>query len=330
MKLRGIDFGPVLDASGVRGFFGEGYPFHSIWGPFGLDFTGSTFVAKTMTLASRKGNMHVRQDGTVPWWNIKPSCIAVKPWKGAVLNSVGLSNPGARALFAQGKWQKRQKPFLLSFMATAVTAKARFTELREFLRIFRSHLSEFQAPVGLQINYSCPNAGLHVEELVSEVLEGLSAASDLDIPLMPKFNALFPIDVMAEVAKHRACDALCISNTIPWMQRSDMIDWEGIFHSTRSPLEHLGGGGLSGAPILPVGIDCIMRARAHGIKKAINAGGGILRPSDVDQYIRAGASSVFLGSIAMLRPWRVHKTIARAHECRTAFYGEEEKPWQEI
>lgn len=57
MKLCGIDFGNVLGASGVQGFFGEGYWFHKIWNSFGLSFAGMIFVAKTATLLPRKGNM---------------------------------------------------------------------------------------------------------------------------------------------------------------------------------------------------------------------------------------------------------------------------------
>ena len=61
MKLRGIDFGHVLDASGARGWFGEGHLFH----PFipGLNFEGSTFVAKTTTLNPNRGNANMRRDG---------------------------------------------------------------------------------------------------------------------------------------------------------------------------------------------------------------------------------------------------------------------------
>src|SRR3989344_7751324 len=39
MKLRGIEFGRVWGASGVLGFFGEGYWFHPYLKRFGLDFT---------------------------------------------------------------------------------------------------------------------------------------------------------------------------------------------------------------------------------------------------------------------------------------------------
>ena len=46
----------------------------------------------------------------------------------------------------------------------------------------------------------------------------------------------------------------------------------------------------------------------------VNAGGGILCPLDAFMLFAAGADSVFLGSIAMLRPWRMKATIALARK----------------
>ena len=122
MKLRGIDFGCVLDASGTEGFFGEGYPYQKA---LRVNFSGATFVAKTVTSRPRAGNMRMRRDGSLPWWPLRPDCIVVKLRKGVALNAVGLSNPGAESLLSQGKWQKRKDPFFLSFMAISATKEER-------------------------------------------------------------------------------------------------------------------------------------------------------------------------------------------------------------
>ena len=122
MKLRGIDFGNALGASGVQGFFGEGYWFHKI--PFiKPNFTGMTFVAKTTTLLPRKGNMTLTRHYTPK--NLFPRCVKVKFRRAVMLNSVGLSNPGLGALLATGQWQKRTNPFLLSIMSLADTTQQR-------------------------------------------------------------------------------------------------------------------------------------------------------------------------------------------------------------
>src|SRR3989344_6580999 len=95
-----INFGRVWGASGVQGFFGEGYPYHRL--PFGPRFSGLTFVAKTATWWPRSfpRKVHVGLQGL---------------WHGYALNSVRLSNPGIRVLFEDGRWQDRKEPFFISF-----------------------------------------------------------------------------------------------------------------------------------------------------------------------------------------------------------------------
>ena len=121
-----------------------------------------------------------------------------------------------------------------------------------------------------------------------------------------------PVAEARAIADHPACDALCVSNTIPWGEMADRIDWAGLFGS-RSPLDRVGGGGLSGAPLLPIVAGWIAEARREGITVPINAGGGILRPADAGVLREAGASSVFVGTIAMLRGWRLARTIRHAN-----------------
>src|SRR3989344_2364956 len=311
MKLRGIDFGCVLDASGTEGFFGEGYPYQKA---LGINFSGATFVAKTMTLRPRAGNMRIREDGSLSWRPLRPDCIVVKLRKSVALNAVGLSNPGAMALFLQKKWQKREKPFFLSFMAVGETMDGRMFELHKFIDLLLSFKKDFRAPFGLQINMSCPNVGLHSEKLVEEAIDVLTVVSVLDIPIMLKFNILLSVGAALKISEHSVCDALCVSNTIPWGALPWLINWRELFGSDESPLKKYGGGGLSGAPLLPFVRRWVRSARLAGIAKPINAGGGILHPDDVDTLFEAGADSVFVGSVSFLRPWRVRAIIKRARQ----------------
>jgi dihydroorotate dehydrogenase len=314
MKLRGISFGNVLSASGVQGFFGEGYWFHPYLKPFGLDFSNFTFVAKTTTLDARTGNLPLRNDFTPR--ELMPKCIHVKPWQGVALNALGLSGPGALALLETGRWQARTKPFFISFMSVASTAQERLDELEIFVRYLTRYLPRFRAPFGLQINYSCPNVGLHPHDLFNEVGEGLSIAARPGIPLMPKFNVVLPPKLAKAIGEHPACDALCISNTIPYGQLLKQEEWEKLFGQS-SPLKSYGGGGLSGKLLLPFVIEWLKEIRSIGFTKPINAGGGILSLGDARDVLDAGADSIFLGSIAFLRPWRVRKigrAIGRFHE----------------
>jgi len=312
MILRKTDFGPITDASGIRGFFGEGYQYHHFLRPFGLRFEGCTFVAKTTTLHPKEGNAHLKEDGMTPRM-FGQDCVYIDSRKGIILNAVGLSGPGAKTLFEDGRWQKLTEPFFISFMSVTQTRDERIAELEAFVEMFREYLPNFKAPVGLQINFSCPNVGLHLEELAFEVRTGLEIASALEIPLMPKFSCLLPAKTAVSIAKDPNCDAICVSNTIPWRKLPDNIDWDGLFECSESPLAKYGGGGLSGKPLLPIVRDWIRKARNEGLNKPINAGGGILKPRDVNILFRAGASSVAIGSIAMLRGWRVNRTINHAY-----------------
>ena len=309
MKLRGIDFGDVLGASGVQGFFGEGYWFHAFWKYFGLNFSGMTFVSKTATFCPRPGNMPLENYHPRDFF---PSCVYAKFWKGLVLNAVGLSNPGLSALLSAGEWQKRTKPFMISVASVAQSQKDRLEELRAMVDMLGFFKKDFKAPFGLQINLSCPNTGHALSDLIAESEMALEIASALDVPLMPKYSiASAPTDVIARLNNNPHCDAICVSNTVPfgWC----WIDWEEVWGSKVSPLESLGGGGLSGKNLCPFVCKWIKDLRGKGFAKPINGGGGILSCEDVNNYYQAGASSIFLGSVATLRPWRVQKIIGHAN-----------------
>lgn len=313
MKLRAIEFGNILGASGVQGFFGEGYWFHKMWGQFGLDFTGMTFVAKTATLLPRKGNMSLTRHYTPK--NPFPRCVKVKLQRGVMLNAVGLSNPGLGALLVTGKWQKRIRPFLLSIMSLADTPKRRLEELRIMVEMTGLFKDNFSAPFGLQINLSCPNTGNDPNKLVGESVEALEIASALNVPLMPKYSiASASTKDVLQLNDHPNCDAICISNTVPfgWQE----VDWQNVWGSAKSPLVKLGGGGLSGKILRPLVCEWIMRLRDAGFTKPVNGGGGIFCSKDVEHYHNAGASSIFLGSVAVLRPWRVKAIIKQANNIK--------------
>ena len=312
MELRGIDFGHVLDAAGVRGWFGEGHPFHR-WIPFGFSFAGSTFVAKTTTLEPRDPNGALAPDGMTTRVLRQP-CVRVDWRRGVVINALGLPGPGLDGLLGTGRWQRRTERFFLSHAAIAETAEGRIEEVRRFVRILRAALPDFAAPVGLQVNFSCPNAqhGEPAPDRVAGFRAELDEYGALDVPVMVKLSVTQPVSEAHAIAEHPACDALCVSNTIPWGEMADRIDWHALF-GARSPLERFGGGGLSGAPLLPLVAEWVAEARGQGITVPINAGGGILRPADAQVLQRAGASSVFVGTIAMLRGWRLARTIRHAN-----------------
>ena len=321
MKLRGIDFGHVLTSAGARNFFGNGYWFHRLWPWSKMDFSDSTFVSKTTTLRERVGNMPLGRNQISPK-HLLPKCIKVYWRKGLVLNAVGLSGPGLIWLLESDVWQKIERPFFISFMSVADTANERHQQLNSLVEILRIYRQDFKAEFGLEINYSCPNVGLDQTELLSEVAADLEIGAKLGIPLVPNFNAALPVEAAVEIAKHPACDAISCANTLPYGTFPDFINWQKLF-GKKSPLAKFGGGGLSGWPLLPIVQAWVWCAKKHGITKPIIAGGGVLCIEAARQLIDAGASAIKLGTVCILRPWRVNGII----ECVNQRLGERES-WE--
>lgn len=314
MKLRGTDFGGVQGASGLQSFF-KGYWFHKLLWLIGLRFGGMTFVAKTTTMNKRAGNMPMKSDGITPRERF-PKSVYVDWGKEIMLNAVGLSGPGLKALLEFQLWQKRKKPFFISFMAEGDTVQERRHNTEAFVALLDGYLPGFETRPGVQINKSCPNIGVNPVELVGEVFDDLDCVRSLELPTVLKFNALLPVAAAFKISQHPACDALCVSNSIPWLAMPEKIDWKGLFGNIdESPLRRRGipnDGGLSGAPLLPIVTDWIRDARRIGIDKPIIGGGGLHSPDGAYRYFQAGASAVFLGSIATLKPWNVARTIRMA------------------
>ena len=305
MKLRGIDFGNVLGASGVQGFFGEGYWFHHLWHPFGLDLDRVTFVSKTATLLPNKGNMILTKNFKPK--EIFPKSIVAKLRKGSVLNAISLSNPGLGALLKTGRWQNRINPFMISIGSVAEKPRQRLEEIKIMLEAVKVCMSDFSAPFGLQINFSCPITS-HDPDESSKIL---NMAGTLGIPIIPKYSiASTSIEAIMELNQHESCDAICVSNSIQFGWPG--INWERNWGKV-SPLAKFGGGGLSGKDLRPLVCEWISRLRSAGFTKPINGGGGILNTADVKLYNDAGASSIFIGSVAILRPWRVGSIIDQAN-----------------
>jgi dihydroorotate dehydrogenase len=327
MRLRDIEFGPCLDAAGTRGFFGDPYWFHKVW-PFShwYDFSGSTFVAKTTTTPERTGNMPLTPD-----WKpqqLWPKCIWVDFSKGIALNAVGLGGPGAAAILAQGFDNRIEVPgwpasraFMISWGPEGTTLEKRLEEFKIFVRLLKRCIvndPSLRRRLGLQINLSCPNSDTDPIQLAEEAAQMLGIVAELGIPVLVKVNLLVPVESIRRMSRHPSCDGICIANTIPFGALPNRIPWDEWFPDGSPLAEFKGGGGLSGAPLLPLVAERIQELRKAGVTKPLNAGGGILKPEDVDLLVAAGLQrgidSVFIGSIAMLRPWNIKSVIKRAHQ----------------
>ena len=322
----------------VDGQPGHGWWYHPVLHPIGLDFHAATVTTKTTTLLARAGNMPLEDDGLTPkeWM---PACIIVNHGEKAVLNAVSLSGPGLEALLQKNIWQRCASPLIISVMSLARNPADRKAELSE---IFRMIASAYHKAVKqglrpqwvIQINFSCPNGGLDPNDLVAEVLPILEVSYELlprEIPTMPKFGPEIHPESVVAISKAKGCNAICVFNTMPfgkhpkWARDIPPIDWKKIFGTDdpkESPMaKRFPGfaGGYSGKELLPFLLAWLPMVRNLGVQTPICAGGGILSPDDTARVFSAGANGASLGSIAMLAPTQVRRTIRAAYRNASLF-----------
>lgn len=324
MKIRNLDFKHyVFGQSGVQGFFGEPdeYPHHWFYRFIpGFSFLRMVFVAKTVTINARiypeTSNTELR-DGykvkrllpTSVWWSLGSFIY------GYLLNAVGLANPGATEMFEYMKWQVREGVFQLSFMPMASSLDGKIAEAREFCSIMKRTVpTEVINRIGTQINLSCPNTGHGQAQDSTEAIEVLKVfrSEFPDMPLIPKFDLTIELETIAELKPY--CDAFMISNTLAFGKKSEWVNWSQLFKGGISPLKkYFNGkfeGGLSGAPLFPLLLDWLTRMEEADPTVKIIAGGGIMEKADIKKLSEFSiVKGIALGSVAILRPWRVKGLI---------------------
>lgn len=333
IEIRGVNFGYVFNTAGARNFFGASeiggdWRQHKLFNLIsGHDWEGAAFISKTTTLAERSGKMDLRSD--LQPKKFLPGCIYVDWLKGIALNDVSLSGPGATALLNLNIWQNFTKPFLISFMSVAETDRDRLTETNVFCGMIKRSRERFKTNFGLEFNDSCPNTGHDPQFLIAEAAQKLKAARHIlpDIPIFWKVNALTSPWEAKKVIDTGYCDAISVSNTIPWLKNAiwtdspeKRIDWLGLFGDTISPLERrgYGKGGLSGGPLINLVVEWVTVARQIGITLPIKAEGGIQKKNDIIRLIAVGANAVGLGCVSFLRPWRLKGLIECGHTLLSA------------
>lgn len=312
INVGGIQFPPVWLASGTGGFFGEGYPFHDLppWRFFKSwwDRPDIAYWAKTMTLDPRVGNMPLGEDFRPK--QLFPSCIKLlDPWH--VVNAVGLSNPGSKALFDTGLWQQRTEPFGLSFMAIGETRTERMKECEGYATLAAKYLPDFKAPVALQVNDGCPNVGHNFAEIHNEIDERYDILSSLHIPLIGNLSLAAPVEVAERVLNHPHCAGLVIGNTIPW-GNPEVIPSRWWGWSSKSPLERRGfsAGGLSGRRCVPAACRKVRLLRFEtNTSKPVVAGNGIQNVPLARMVLEAGADGINIGCIGIVGPWNIDSVV---------------------
>lgn len=331
LTIKSINFGHIFCATGARGFYGEGYPFHRLWKYAGMNWDNTGFAGKTLTLLPRRGqefgeegNMPLQNDGVTPK-ELVPRCIWTSfRHNGEMINAVSLSSFGAEFYLRTGNYHRIGNPFFISFMPLAKDASGRESELHDFCKILKSYLP-FRAPVALQINCGCPNSGHDLNEFYAEICMLVEIAGALlGIPIVINCNALMPTAVLIEVS--RIADALWIGNSIPFndVATHGYIDWSR--YGNTSPIRRRGfnaDGGLSSPVCLPFTIRKIRELRDSGVSVPIVGGNGIRNKYDLGQLDAVGCDAVFIGSLAVVRPHRMKMIVDESirYFSRTKWHG---------
>ena len=267
---------PVLLAAGTAGFGRE------LDGVMDLERLGG-LVTKAVSVTPREGNPAPR----------------VAEFRGGMLNSVGLANPGLTAV------RDRYLPWLAGRLrrAQVLVNVVGFT-VEEYAEVV-SGLDGAPGIAGFELNLSCPNTSAGGIEFgaSAECVERIVALCRTRTrrPLVAKLSPVLPdIPGIALVARDAGADGVTVVNTLP-----------GLLHGEAGrPRLGSGNGGVSGPALLAVGVLAAARVVERTGGMPVIGCGGVRSAEDVRQYLQVGASLVAVGTAAMADP-RLPERIVR-------------------
>jgi dihydroorotate dehydrogenase (NAD+) catalytic subunit len=259
---------PLLLAAGTAGFGRE------LLGVVDLERLGG-LVTKAVSREPREGNRAPR----------------VAEFRGGMLNSVGLANPGLQTVRAICL------PWLAANLrrAQVLVNVVGFT-VEEYGEVVDG-LEGQPGIAGFELNLSCPNTsagGIEFgadPECVRRIVTICRTRTRL--PLVAKLSPVLPdIAGMALVARDAGADGISVVNTLP-----------GLLYGTDGvPRLGNGNGGVSGPVLLPLGVLAAARVVERTGGMPVIGVGGVRSAQDVRQYLRVGASLVAIGTAALADP----------------------------
>lgn len=215
----------------------------------------------------------------------------VSDFPGGMINAIGLANPGVDVV------RDAELPWLASHLRRArVLVNVVGNAVEDFADVI-SRLDAAEGVSGYELNVSCPNVKAGGMEfgadrpMLRALIERARAATrkPIVIKLSPTLGDLAGT---AQVAADAGADALTLTNTLPGL----VIDVE-----SRRPRIGFGSGGVSGPPLLPVGVLATWRV-SRAVALPIIGLGGVSRAEHALQYIMAGATLVGVGTAGMVNP----------------------------
>ena len=276
---------PVIPASGT---FGYGYEFAEI---YDINCLG-TFSFKGTTREPRLGNPLPR----------------IAEYDGGLLNSVGLQNPGVRAVV------DRELPRLRQCFYKKVIANVSGFSLEEYAETCA--ILDREEQVGLlEVNISCPNvhAGGMAFGTDPEAAAAVTRAVKA-VTTKPVYMKLSPnvtdITVIARACQEAGADGLSLINTLMGMR---------IDPRTSKPILANGTGGMSGPGVFPLAVRMVWQV-FEAVDIPIIGMGGVSTARDVIELMLAGATAVEVGAANLRDPFAA-KTIVETLPREMERYG---------
>jgi len=268
-----------MAASGALAFDGLGWLWEWPLRQVGLlDETVFTTVIKTLTISPRRGYLH--------WYN-PFGCIRLIP--GGTINAVGLTNRGIEW------WCREIGPRIDSDRAPVMASV--LGEPKELARM-ASMLNDFKL-VGIEINASCPNTNDDLLRNTKRVIESCKAVKSVSrFPVILKLSVVHDVRPIVEEV-----DGLVEAFSI------NSVPWAIVFPKRRSPLEHLGGGGVSGKVVQPFTWALVRKLK--GLTDIPVIGPSVWDFKDIAKLRTIGASAIGFGAIFLRYPWRPTSFVRR-------------------
>jgi dihydroorotate dehydrogenase (NAD+) catalytic subunit len=216
-----------------------------------------------------------------------------------MINAIGLANPGVEVV------RDSELPWLAAHLEKArVLVNVVGNAVEDFAEVIAT-LDASAGVSGYELNVSCPNVKAGGMEFGADraVLRALIERSRgaTRKPIVIKLSpTLADLAGTAQVCADAGADAITLTNTMPGL----VIDVE-----TRRPRIGFGSGGVSGPPLLPIGVLATWRV-SRAVSLPIIGLGGVSRAEHALQYLMAGATLVGVGTAGMVDPRAPERIVA--------------------
>lgn len=263
--------------------------------------TRTTVITKSSTYEKRIGNY-----------------IAWKPWTwkyikrlpdNGILNAYKLTNDGIGIHAPQiGRVAHKGIKVIPNFYPEFSKGKnicLPAAETVEIMKILWKYLPLSTSIQPLELNFSCPNSPKDRAKNVEEIIHCARGIKNYlpNLPIIAKISCLHSYELAEELEK-AGVDAIHAVNSIPFKE---------VFPYSISPMQDVGGGGVSGSPAFPLAYQYNKELRKK-IKIPIIMGCGVTSTENYKKYKDIGADAVSICSLVAINPREVSKLIIKNSE----------------